>query len=518
MIFFSGLFFILRLIIILSYYNCLWLMAPFTVNNFMARLGQITLISITSPLVIIMTLLNPRLINQRGKRLNLALQKLGPIFIKFGQGLSLRPDVVGFDVARNLANLQDRLPPFAWSYVKKTLTKELGKPPSELFLSFNQKPKAAASISQVHQATIKIDSSRPNSSSNQQMVAVKILRPNIKFIFLRDVRHLKNFCKILQKFSTTARALNLFALVETFETITAQELDLRLEAAAADELRENFIQQKNFYVPKIHWQYVSEKIITLDWVDGINITNEKGMATLPIPQQELLQQSAEIFFLQIFRDGFFHADLHPGNLFFMPDGKIAVVDFGIMGRIDKNNQLFLADLLTGFFEKNYSKVTLAHEKIGLFQPIDDNARKEFTSAMRAIGEIWLPKKTNDISLARLLPQLFQTLRRFGMTPRTNLLLIQKTIMMAEGLGRMLNPNSNIWQLAEPFITDWLMKNYSPSYQIWQKIKAVISNPTELQNFLFKLNANLNLTSRDLNKILRLLPLLIRYWEKHLKKI
>lgn len=393
----------------------------------------------------------------RGRGLNRAFKALGPIAIKFGQGLSVRGDVVGHDVAFSLAGLQDELPPFSFGYVRRTIEKEFGMPLAAMFESFDPRPVAAASVAGVYRARL-----------NGQAVAVKILRPHIRERFLRDVRRLKNLAYWAAYFSPLARALNVVAIVATFEDITERELNLTLEASSAQELADHFRDKKKiFYVPTVYWQGVSEKVLTLEWIDGFRLDDDAQFKKHKLDKEALLRHSAEVFFLQVFRDGFFHADLHPGNVLFRADGSFAPVDFGIMGRLDYPHQIFLAELLSGFLSKNYERVARAHEKIGLLprDKLTTQERNDFIHSLRAIGEIWLLKNTNDISLSNFLPQLFQTLRRFGMTPRTHLLLLQKTIIMAEGLGRMLSDKTTIWQLAEPFMENWLKEHYAPHRQI-----------------------------------------------------
>ncbi|MGI9462040.1 MAG: ABC1 kinase family protein [Alphaproteobacteria bacterium] len=442
-----------KIILIFGLYDSLWVFRPF-IKSPILYYGLKTLFF---PIAIFF-----HFASQRGKNLTRALIQLGPIAIKFGQGLSVRGDIVGGDVAFTLAKLQDQLPPFAFRHVEKTIAQDFTTSVSNMFSSFEKTPIASASIAGVYRATF-----------HGKKVAVKILRPHIRKLFLRDVRRLKNLAHWVEKFLPIAVEMKITDMVITFEHITAKELDLRSEAAAASELQKNFYDIKEkFYVPNIHWQAVSTNILTMEWVDGFRIDDDKNFKRYHLDKEKLLAISAEVFFLQIFRDGFFHADLHPGNLFFTKQGALIPIDFGIMGRIDRSHQLFLAELLSGFLEKNYEKVARAHEKIGLLpkEKINPQDQKEFIAALRAIGEIWLVKNSNDISLAQFLPHLFQTLRQFGMTPRTNMLLLQKTIIMAEGLSRMLSNKTSIWQLAEPFMQNWLKQNYTPHQQLLYLLK------------------------------------------------
>ncbi len=447
-----------KIIFVFGLFDALWVFRPF-----LKPILYHGLVVVFFPLSIFF-----RLRNHRGENLNRALLALGPIAIKFGQGLSLRADVVGHDVALALASLQDRLPAFSFSHVRKTIKQDFGMPVETMFTSFNSQPIAAASIAGVYSAEFL-----------GRKVAVKILRPRIRQLFLRDVRRLKNFAEWIEKISSFAKLINVASMVKTFEDITAKELNLMNEASSAAELRDNFQAQENykqytnndihekFYVPKIFWQGVSENVLTLEWVDGFRLDDEASFKRYNLDKEKLLAIASDVFFLQVFRDGFFHADLHPGNLFFTKTGQIIPIDFGIMGRINRDYQFFLAEAMSGFLEKDYEKVARAHEKIGLL-PTDKNniyIHQEFVSALRGIGEIWLIKNTSEISLAKFLPHLFQILRQFGMRPRTHLLLLHKTIMMAEGLSRQLSTKKNIWQLSEPFMKNWLRKNYTPQARL-----------------------------------------------------
>ncbi|MDI9313779.1 MAG: AarF/UbiB family protein [Hydrotalea sp.] len=441
-----------KIILLFGVYDSLWVFRPF-----IKRWQYYLLRGIFFPLAIFF-----HLFSTKGKNFNRALIALGPIAIKFGQGLSVRADIVGADVAFALAGLQDKLPPFPFRHVEQTISQDFNLAVDDMFEQFETTPVAAASVAGVYAATFQ-----------GRKVAVKILRPNIRQLFLRDVRRLKNLAHWAQRFFPLAREMNSVAIVETFENITAKELNLRNEASSAAELAQNFIaMQDKFYVPTVYWQGVSDNVLTIEWVDGFRIDDDENFKKYGLDKEQLLATSAEVFCLQVFRDGFFHADLHPGNLFFTRRGALVPIDFGIMGRIDHNHQMFLAEMLSGFLERDYEKVALAHEKIGLL-PVDrinDQYRKEFTAALRAIGEVWLGKNSNDISLAKFLPQLFATLRQFGMTPRTNLLLLQKTIIMAEGLSRMLSRTTSIWELAEPFMRRWLRDNYAPHKQLIYLLK------------------------------------------------
>lgn len=383
-----------------------------------------------------------------GERLVKAFEELGPVFIKLGQALSVRSDLVGDDVADDLGKLRDNVPPFSSEEARKTIEYELGKSIPELFEIFIDEPVAAASIAQVHKA----------KTRDGRWVAVKVLRPGIEEIFKRDLELMMWLAGIIKKRMKSLRRLKPVEVVKTFSRTVKIEMDLRLEAAAASELRENFKDDKGFFVPEVYWRLTSGRVLTLEWIDGINIMDRSGLITQGHNINKILAISGQSMFRQVFRDGFFHADMHPGNMFITKDGAIAVVDFGIMGRLDKKTRFYLAHMLYGFIKRDYIKVAKAHFSVGY---VPKNQSLElFAQACRSIAEpIWgLPQ--NEISIAKLLKQLFKITEDFEMETQPQLLLLQKTMMMAEGLGRILNPNVNIWKLTEPIIEEWAKDNLS----------------------------------------------------------
>ena len=399
---------------------------------------------------------------RKGENLCLAFQELGPIFIKFGQVLSVRSDIIGEVLAADLRLLQDSLPPFDSDEAVRIVESRLGKKLDELFLEFDKTPTAAASIAQVHKAT----------TLDGEQIAVKILRPNIEQTFARDVKLFKLIAKLLHIFVPPFRRLRPEAVVEVFETWTKLEIDLTMEAASASEMASNFESRKEkFHVPKVYWQYSDEKILVTEWIDGFRIDDIKAIKKAGLDLEEIQLSSARIFFMQIFYDGFFHADMHPGNLFVRKDGVIVPVDFGIMGRVDERSLIFLADLLIGFFKGDYKKVADCHFDYGIVP--DTHSRHAFALAMRAVGEPLQGLALDEISVGRLLAQLFRTTSKFNMQTQPQLLLLQKTILMAEALGRNLNDKANMWVLTQPLIEDWILLHHSFEARLWKAAKKFV---------------------------------------------
>ena len=388
----------------------------------------------------------------RGERLAIALTALGPVFIKIGQALSVRRDIIGDDIARDLSLLRDRLPPFSAELAKMTIEAELEKPIDSLYSKFDEKPAAAASIAQVHFAiTLEGDP-----------VAVKVLRPGIERAFAVELDFIYWTMHILEKCFPKIRRLKLKDAIDIISDTVVQELDLRLEAAAGDELRKNFATDQTFKVPKMDWKRTSKRVLTVERVDGLSINNGSELREQGYDASKIVADLARVIFLQIFRDGFFHADLHPGNIFITSDLLIRPVDFGIMGRIDRSTRLYLAEILMGFLDRNYEQVSRAHFKAG-YVPLNQS-EAAFAQAARAIAEPILELPLKDISLAQLLAQLFRVTERFKMETQPQLLLLQKTMLVAEGVGRDLHPDTNMWELARPLITQWVNDNMSPETQ------------------------------------------------------
>ncbi len=392
-----------------------------------------------------------------GERLAAALQALGPSFIKLGQALSTRADLIGEEVAVDLSGLQDRLPPFPAEDARRIIAEELDHPLEELFSSFDDKPVAAASIAQVHFAV----------TTEGEDVAVKVLRPGIAASFARDIDLFFWLAGIIERTQPSLRRLKPHAIVETLADSVRLEMDLRFEAAAASELAENFEGDPEFKVPQVDWTRTGGHVLTLQRVHGIPIRDREALIAAGLDIEEILARAARSFFNQVFRDGFFHADLHPGNLFVDAEGAIVVVDFGIMGRVDKRTRYYLADMLLGFLTGDYRRVAEIHFSAGYVparQSID-----AFTQACRSIGEPILGRAMHEISIGRLLAQLFQITEQFEMETQPQLLLLQKTMVLAEGVGRILDPTINMWGLATPLIEDWMRINRGPEARILETL-------------------------------------------------
>ncbi len=388
---------------------------------------------------------------QPGEKLCLALEGMGTTFIKLGQFLATRPDIIGEELAKNLEKLQDKLPAFDTSEAKKIINKEIGDKQFKNILELSE-PIAAASIAQVHIAKIK------NENENKQ-VAIKILRPNIEKLFNEELDALMLFAYIVENLFSKAKRLKLVEIVYLLREITNIEMDLRFEAAAANELYENTKNDKGFNVPKIYWNYTTKKVLTLDKVEGISIREHEKLKKLGIDLKNLAENLIQHFLKQAVRDGFFHGDMHQGNLFVDEQGNIIPVDFGIMGRLDKNNRKFLAEILYGFIQRDYVKVAEVHFQAGLVP--EDASKEEFAQALRSVGEPIFGQSIKDISGGNLLAQLFEITEKFNMPTQTPLLILQKTMVVVEGVARKLYPETNIWEVSRPVLEDWLKNVKSP---------------------------------------------------------
>ncbi len=378
-----------------------------------------------------------------------ALTALGPAYIKFGQLLSTRPDVVGPEMASELRVLQDRLPEFPTSVAKAEIEKELGSSIEELFTDFSD-PVAAASLAQVHKATLR---------STGEIVAVKVLRPGIEKAFLKDVDAFYFAASLIEKLAPSSRRLRPRAVIEHFAGIVQGELDLRMEASAADEFRANTLKDAGFRVPKLHWSLSSRRVMTMEWEDGVPFGD---LAALQETERDLIELSERImhmFLLHALRDGFFHADMHQGNLKLGPDGALIALDFGIMGRIDAYTRRVYAEILMGFLKKDYRRVAEVHFEAGYVPRGQD--MEAFAQALRSVGEPIFGQEAQKISMARLLAHLFDVTERFGMETRTELILLQRTMVVVEGVGRGLNPALNIWDAAKPVVETYIRDNLGP---------------------------------------------------------
>ncbi len=420
-----------------------------------------------------------------GQKLCDAFEKMGTTFIKLGQFLATRPDIIGSEIANDLEKLQDKLPPFEITLARDVLRKEVGDNNFNNITEFSD-PVAAASIAQVHFAKISLN-------GEVKEVAIKILRPDIEKVFNKELDALMLLAYILEKTISKTKRLKLVEVVHLLREITNIEMDLRFEAAAANELYENTINDTGFKVPKIYWPYTSKKILTLDKVDGVSIRELNLIKKSGVNLKELSKNLIQHFLRQAVRDGFFHGDMHQGNLFVDNSGNIIPVDFGIMGRLDKNNRGYLAEILYGFIQRDYNKVAEVHFKAGL---VPNTASKdEFAQALRSVGEPIFGQSIKDISGGNLLAQLFEITEKFNMTTQTQLLLLQKTMVVVEGVARKLDPETNIWNVSKPILEDWIKDYKNPKKTISKAIKTseeIISRIPDFPNFIDKANYALQL--------------------------
>ena len=385
------------------------------------------------------------------QRLCSSIQEMGTTFIKLGQFLSTRPDIIGEEVAKKLEKLQDKLPPFPSEEAKKIMKKEMGENNYNSLINISE-PVAAASIAQVHKAQL-------NDNGTINDIAIKILRPNIKKIFNEEIDALMLLAFIIEGTVKKTKRLKLVEIVFLLKEITNLELDLRFEAAAANEFQENTKNDFGFNVPKIFWNFTSENILALEWIEGISIREKEELEKRNIDTKKLASNVIQHFLRHSIRDGFFHADMHQGNLFVNKNGEIIPVDFGIMGRLDKLNKRYLAEILFGFVKRDYKKVAEVHLLAGLVSK--SVSIDEFAQALRSIGEPIFGQSVKDISGGNLLKQLFEITEKFNMQTQPQLLLLQKTMVVVEGVARQLNPETNIWETSKPVLENWLKETKDP---------------------------------------------------------
>ena len=389
-----------------------------------------------------------------------SIQKMGTSFIKLGQFLSTRPDIIGETLSNKLEKLQDRVPAFSTDEAKEILKNNIGLDNFKLIIEFSE-PIAAASIAQVHKAKV-------NDNGVIKDVAIKILRPNIKKIFNEQIEALMLFAYIIESFIKKSKRLRLVEVVFLLKQITNHEMDLRFEAAAANEYAENTKNDVGFKVPNIYWNFTSEEVLTLDWVEGTSIREKEKLIENNINTESIASDVIQHFLRQAVRDGFFHADMHQGNLFVNENSQIVPVDFGIMGRVDKANRRFLAEILYGFIQRDYKKVAEVHLLAGL---VPQNTPVEpLSQALRAIGEPIFGQKVKDISGGKLLKQLFDITEKFNMQTQPQLLMLQKTMVVVEGVARKLNPETNIWETSRPVLEKWLKESKDPITNMSETIK------------------------------------------------
>ncbi|HJW24869.1 MAG TPA: ubiquinone biosynthesis regulatory protein kinase UbiB [Rhodocyclaceae bacterium] len=382
----------------------------------------------------------------RATRLRLALEELGPIFVKFGQVLSTRRDLMPPDIANELARLQDRVPPFDSALALAEIEKAYGMPASEVFAEFDPVPVASASIAQVHFARLR-------EEDGGHEVAVKILRPGMEKIIAHDLALLDNLAMLLENLWADGKRLKPREVVAEFAKYLYDELDLMREAANASQLRRNFAGSELLIVPEVYWDWCTSTVMVMERMYGTPISQIDALVEQGVDLKKLSEAGVEIFFTQVFRDGFFHADMHPGNIFVAPDGRYIALDFGIVGTLTDLDKNYLAQNFLAFFRRDYKRVAEAHIESG-WAPADTRV-DEFEAAIRAVCEPIFDRPLKEISFGRVLLRLFQTSRRFNVEIQPQLVMLQKTLLNIEGLGRQLDPDLDLWKTAKPFLERWM---------------------------------------------------------------
>jgi ubiquinone biosynthesis protein len=419
-------------------------------------------------------------------RLSMALTRLGPSYVKLGQFLATRPDVVGPVLARDLELLQDRMAPFSQAEAETAVAASFGKPVDMVFASFGP-PVAAASIAQVHKAEVA-------TAHGPRPVAVKVLRPGIERRFHADLRAFTYVARHAEDLSPEARRLRLIEVVETLRRSVTVEMDFRLEAAALSEMAENTKDDPDFRVPAVDWDRTTKDVLTLEWIDATPLSDRAGLLAKGFDLRELARALIQTFLRHALRDGFFHADMHPGNLFVDDEGKLIAVDFGIMGRLSAKERLFLAEILHGFITRDYTRAAEVHFEAG-YVP-SSHSVESFAQAIRAIGEPIHNRTAEDISMARLLTLLFEVTGLFDMRTRPELLLLQKTMVVVEGVARSLDPKLDIWSTAEPVVREWMTRHLGPT----GKLENAVEGSVELGRFFGSVPGLLTRGTRLLNQL------------------
>lgn len=415
-----------------------------------------------------------RLIERRAdragsERLSVALTRLGPAYVKLGQFLATRQDVVGPAIAADLETLQDKMPPFPQAEAEAVVARALEAPLASRFKSFGP-PVAAASIAQVHRAEVlTVDGVRP--------VAVKVMRPRVERRFRADLQSFFFVARLAERLSEEARRLRLIEVVETLARSVAIEMDLRLEAAALSEMAENTREDPDFRVPAVDWDRTAREVLTLEWVEGTKLSDRAGLAAKGFQLEQLGRALMQTFLRHALRDGFFHADMHPGNLFVDDAGTLVAVDFGIMGRLEPKERRFLAEILYGFITRDYRRAAAIHFEAG-YVPRHHSV-ESFAQAIRAIGEPIHNRTAEEISMAKLLTLLFEVTGLFDMRTRPELLMLQKTMVVVEGVARSLDPRLDMWKTSEPIVSEWVTRHFGPA----GRLENAAESAGELGRFL-----------------------------------
>jgi len=404
-----------------------------------------------------------------------ALVAIGPAAIKLGQALSTRPDLVGQKAADNLSQLQDDLPPAPFALIKQTIETSFNAPLDSLFSSFDEVPVGAASIAQVHRAV----------TTEGREVAVKVLRPGIEEELAKAIDTYEWAAAHVERYGGEARRLRPRLVVAQFKQWTARELDLQREAASASELKENMVAEPGYHIPDIDWRRTARRVLTLEWLDGIKLNDHEALIAAGQDCQALAAILVRAFLRQAVVDGFFHADLHHGNLFALADGRIAAIDFGIMGRIDRRARVWLAEILYGLITGNYRRVAEIHFE-AQYVP-GHHSVEEFATALRAAGEPMRGLPVKEISVGRMLESLFSITRDFDMPTQPHLLLLQKSMVMNEGVATALNPDINMWEAAEPFLKDWIRSELGPEAYYADRIIDLVRAVKKLPKLIDRLD-------------------------------
>lgn len=396
------------------------------------------------------------------ERLRLALESLGPIFVKFGQVLSTRRDLLSPAYADELARLQDKVPPFDGVIAKEQIERSLGKPIDELFVDFDYVPVASASVAQVHQAYL-----HDQTGGKGKKVAIKVLRPDIKPVIEQDLSLMRVFASLVETCFADGKRLKPKEVVAEFDKYLHDELDLMHEAANASQLGRYFADSDKLIIPHIYFDYCERNVLTMQWMDGTPISDIETLKAKGISLEKLAQMGVEIFFTQVFKYGFFHADMHPGNIFVADDGRYIALDFGIVGSLTDYDKHYLAINFLAFFNRDYYRVATAHIESG-WVPKDTRA-EDLEAAVRTVCEPIFNKPLSQISFGLVLLRLFETSRRFNVEIQPQLVLLQKTLLNIEGLGRQLDPNLDLWATAKPFLVKWM--NEQVGFKaLWRNIK------------------------------------------------
>ena len=433
-----------------------------------------------------------------GERIRRTLEDLGPIFVKFGQMVSTRRDLLPDDIADELVKLQDRVPPFSGDIAVKQIEKAFKCKLDDIFVDFDRTPLASASIAQVHSARL-LDGTD---------VVVKVLRPGIDKIINRDVSLLTTIAGLAQRYSKESRRLRPVEVADEFRKTIFDELDLLREAANASQLRRNFTNSNILYVPEVYWDLCRSNVMVLERIYGTNVGHVDSLKQQGISMQMLGERGVEIFFTQVFRDNFFHADMHPGNIFVSPEGQYIAIDFGIMGTLTTEDQRYLAENLLAFFNRDYRRVAELHvesEWVPRSTRID-----EFEAAIRTVSEPIFEKPLAEISFGHFLLRLFQVARRFDMEVQPQLVLLQKTLLNIEGLGRQLYPELDLWTTAKPFMEKWIKEQVGPkafARRVKQNLPIMSETLPDLPLLVHKVfkdaaegNLEINWKSEELNQL------------------